>query len=237
MTPLPVAPPGGVDTAALQEARQDELLGRGIVKHWGSNRVLDGVDIDIEPGQCVALEGSNGAGKTTLLRILAGLILPREGTVLLGDLSPERDRRAYQRRIGMVSAGDRGLYARLTTRQHLDFWARISFVPREQRRDRIERMIADFNLSALADHRVDRMSMGQRQRLRLALAFLHGPDILLLDEPRNSLDGEGYAGFAGALEQHARDGGMAVWCYPTGEPNEFSFARRFMLEQGSLVSL
>ena len=74
-------------------------------------------------------------------------------------------------------------------------------------------------------------------RLRLALAFLHRPDLLLLDEPRNSLDSEGFAGFAGALGDHIARGGMALWCHPTGDPMQFPFERSYLLDAGTLTEL
>ena len=207
---------------------------RGIEKAWGSRRVLDRVDIRIEPGAAVHVSGRNGSGKTTLLRIAAGLIEPDAGRVSLDGLHPIRDRRAYQRRLGFLSAGDRGLYARLGVRDHLTLWARLAFVPRRDTRSVVDRALDRFGLGELACRRVERLSMGQRQRVRLAGALLHDPTLILLDEPRNSLDGDGLALLAGLLEQHRANGGAIVWCCPTGERAELAFDAAYELSGGRL---
>ena len=187
----------------------------GIVKRWpGVPRVLEGVDLVLEPGSALAIVGRNGTGKTTLLRIAAGLIAPEAGSVRIGDLDSERDRTEFQRRAGFVSAGNTGLYARLKVRHHLDMWAKLALLPRAVRVDAIERVAHEFALEELLGRRVDRMSMGQRQRLRLALAFLHDPVVVLLDEPTTSLDDEGVALLGNAIAALKERGGAAVACVP-----------------------
>src|SRR5438105_2508871 len=155
----------------------------GVSKRWGRRRsllVLDDVDVELGASQLVAIVGENGAGKTTFLRILSGLICPDRGTVRVDGLDPERNRREYQRRIGFLAAASTGLYARLNVRDHIDFWARIALVPPERRAVRCLETMAVFDLLEIASRRVDRISMGQRQRLRLAMAFLHEPNLLPL---------------------------------------------------------
>ena len=197
--------------------RAPALSLRGISKRWGPAQVLDGVDLDIEPGERVWVGGRNGAGKTTLLRIAAGLILPDSGEVELHGLHAERNRRAFHRRLGFLAAGNTALYARLSATNNLDFWAGIALVPRRRRRAAIEAAIARFGIEELADRRVDRMSMGQRQRVRLAATFLHDPDVVLLDEPETSLDDEGLALLGEVLDDHVARGGAAIICSPTRE--------------------
>lgn len=208
-----------------------------IVKTWkAAGRVLDNVDLVVEPGNAVHLFGRNGCGKTTLLRIAIGLIKPEDGIVSSGGLSPRADRRRYQQRIGFLAAGDRALYARMTVRDHIRFWARLNFVPRARERQVVEQAIERFGLTELAGRRVDRISMGQRQRTRLAGSFVHDPSVVLLDEPRNSLDDDGIA----LLVQWARGvidrGGCVVWCSPHGESTELDFTDRYLLEAGKLRS-
>lgn len=192
---------------------------RGISKAWdrGRRRVLDAVDLSIAPGALVSLTGGNGAGKTTLLRIAAGLIGADSGTVRLDGLDPFRQRRRFQRRLGFLSAGQSGLYARLPVEAHLDYWARIALLPRQERRTAIAQAIQTFELEELVGRRVDRLSMGQRQRVRLSMAFLHGPRLVLLDEPQNSLDEEGLALLNRVVTGFAREGGVVVCGSPSGE--------------------
>jgi ABC-type multidrug transport system ATPase subunit len=212
-----VVEPGGKDGQPAQAA-PPLLAGERLTKRWQRARltVLDQADVAIEQGTLVSVFGANGSGKTTLLRILAGLILPDAGTVRLDGLDPQKDRAAYQRRIGFVSAGYGGMYARLTVRRQLDFWSRIAFVPGPRRVLACDEAMARFDLFGLAGRRLDRLSMGQRQRVRLAMAFLHRPDLVLLDEPWNSLDTEGEHLLAASLLELRSRGGSAVCCTPTG---------------------
>jgi ABC-type multidrug transport system ATPase subunit len=213
------------------------LEARRLSKQWRSSKlqVLDGVDLDLMPGTATWVGGENGAGKTTLLRIISGLITADSGDVRLFGLDIERDRRAYQQYIGFLSAGNTGLFNRLSVRRHFDYWARLAFVPRTERKAAIEESLDRFNLRELADRRVERMSMGQRQRVRLAMIFLHRPKMLLLDEALTSLDGQGAALLHAACTDVLEHGGAILACSPTGErDDEIDFSRRFLLDDGHL---
>jgi ABC-2 type transport system ATP-binding protein len=212
------------------------LAVRGAVKRWPSSdrRVLDEVDLHVEPGEVVSVSGRNGSGKTTLLRIAAGLITPDAGSVRIGGLDPERDRRACHRRLGFVSAGSSALYARLTVDHHLEMWARLALLPRARRRPAIARAAEQFELDELRRQRTDRLSMGQRKRLRLALGFLHSPDLVLLDEPENSLDDEAIGLLAEAIDEVRARGGAVVVCSPGGVQDTLWVDRRLVLRDGRL---
>jgi ABC-type multidrug transport system ATPase subunit len=213
------------------------LVLQQITKQWNKRRdpVLDRVDLVLEQGHIVGLWGENGVGKTTLLRIAAGLIGADSGTVRLEGLSPAKDRREYYSRLGFLSAASAGLYARLTVDFHLDFAARVAFLPRRRRKAAISAAVSKFELGDLRSQRVDRISMGQRQRLRLALTFLHDPRLVLLDEPRNSLDESGVRLLTQALEEHRAAGGTAIWCAPTGEATDMEFDATYELAGGKLA--
>jgi ABC-2 type transport system ATP-binding protein len=207
----------------------------GVSKRWGASVILDGVDLAVPPGTRAWIGGRNGAGKTTLLRIAAGLIAADSGKVALHGLDPVRDRRDFQSKLGFLSAGNTGLYARLTAWDNLDFWAGIAFVPRRERRAVIESTVERFSLHDLAGRRVDRLSMGQRQRVRLAMTFLHSPAVVMLDEPQTSLDDDALALLGGALDDHARGGGTALLCAPTREKLELVVDSAYVVEDGRLV--
>ena len=215
------------------EAGDGALLSlEGICKRWGETTVLSDVDLRLGPGEVVCVVGGNGVGKTTLLRIATGMILPDRGTVRYRGSHVEADLSAYRRRIGLLSAGDRGLYARLTVRQNLDFWAGLAALDKHRRRGRIADALAEFGLEELANRRVDRLSMGQRQRVRLALAFLHEPTVVFLDEPTTSLDAEGIDLLNAGLDSLLARGGAIVWASP--EPDLPFLAHTFHLREGLL---
>jgi ABC-type multidrug transport system ATPase subunit len=209
---------------------------RGVHKRWPghSRSVLEGVDLALAPGETTHLTGRNGAGKTTLLRIAGGLIRPDAGAVELAGLSPERERRAFQRRVGFLSAGSGGLYARLSARRHLALTTRLCLLASHERASAIEAAIERFSLAGILDRRADRLSTGERQRVRLALAFVHDPDVVLLDEPRSSLDGDGVQLLAAAIARTCERGGSVVWCSPSQDPPAAPCSSAWFLEDGAL---
>ncbi len=201
----------------------------------GKPPVLVDVSLALHPGQVTWIGGRNGVGKTTLLRLAAGILLPQCGAVQMGEITPSSPHGRYQRQIGFLSAGDRGLHARLRVRQQLDYWARLAYVSRERRGELVGCALERFGLQGLAERRVDRMSMGQRQRIRLAMAFLHEPCVLLLDEPRNSLDDEGYELLAEQIELACSRGATVLWCSPRGEDRVLACDVAYALERGCLT--
>jgi ABC-2 type transport system ATP-binding protein len=199
--------------------------------------VLDDVSLTLRSGEVTWVGGRNGAGKTTLLRLAAGILLPQRGSVRMGELTPASKRGLYRRRIGFLSAGDRSLQARMRVRQQLDYWARLAYVPRERRAELVALNLQRFGLDEFAERRVDRMSMGQRQRIRLAMAFLHEPIVLLLDEPRNSLDDDGYRLLSEQIELAAAAGATVLWCSPRGEDRVLTSDAGYTLEDGHLEQI
>jgi ABC-type multidrug transport system ATPase subunit len=222
--------------AVLRAVEAPALTITGVSKTWPGQDVpvLAHVDLRAERGTTTAVVGRNGAGKTTLLRIAAGLIGPDAGRVEVAGIQADLDRTAYQRRIGFLSAGNSGLSARLKVEHHLDLWTRLALMPRRERRGAMEEAVETFALAPLCGRRVDRLSMGQRQRLRVALAFTHRPDVVLLDEPTNSLDDEGIAVVAAALDSLHGRGGAAVICLPSGTQQALPVDRTLVLTDGIL---
>jgi len=208
-----------------------------VVRGWpgATAPVLRKVQLTVSAGEVVAVTGRNGAGKTTLLRVAAGLLCADAGTVRVAGRDPEAERRACQQRLGFLSAGNTGLYGRLTVERHLQFWSRLALLGGARRDRAVNAARERFDLGELRDRRVDRLSMGQRQRLRIALAFLHDPLLVLLDEPRTSLDDEGTALLAGAVAELAAAGGGAVVCSPAATDAGVAFDRAVAMQDGALV--
>jgi ABC-2 type transport system ATP-binding protein len=226
--------------STLTEVVPARLVFEQVTKRWrgAPAPVLDEVDLTLTRGTIAAVVGRNGAGKTTLLRIASGLITPTSGRTRLDGLDSVKQRREYQRRVGFVSAGYGGLYARLSVREHLELAAKLALMPRLERKIAIETVIHRFQLEDLLPApRVDRLSMGQRQRVRLALGFVHDPQVALLDEPWNSLDPEGKEMVMAALKVFAAGGGAALCCSPTGEELGPHADAAYGIEAGRLVPL
>ncbi len=210
----------------------------GVWRFWGRGQsrwaVLRNIHLNIQRGEAICVEGNNGVGKTTLLRIATGILAPNRGTVTIGGIEAGQRWRDYHRQVGFLSAGDRGLYQRVTVRGHLDYWTAVAFVPRRHRRAAVDDALARFGLGELAGRRVERLSQGQRQRLRIALAVVHRPQVVLLDEPRNSLDADGQEMLRDAVASVLERGGSVVWCSPVGEDQPMAFDRVLRLEGGRL---
>jgi ABC-2 type transport system ATP-binding protein len=214
--------------------RAAALALRGVHKSFGRRSVLAGVDLTVDSGTLVSITGANGAGKTTLLRLAAGLLAPDRGSIAVCGLDSERDGDAYRSSIGFLSAGDRGLYPRLTVARNLEFAARLGMLERRRLRAAVDEAIERFELEELAGRRVDRLSTGQRQRVRLAATLIHDPDLVLLDEPANSLDDTGIASLGEALAGVTLRGGAVVSCVPSGAEETLSADRRYAVCEGVL---
>jgi len=184
------------------------LEATGLRRSFGGLRVLRGVDLVVRTGEAVAVAGPNGAGKTTLLRLLAGLMRPEAGEVrVLGH--PVRGHDAAGRRwIGFVSHHSL-LYDDLTLAQNLAFAARLYRLPRPA--DAARQALESAGLAARADESPRRLSRGMAQRAAIARALLHGPRVLLLDEPFTALDAASAERLRGELAGRLAEGlGMVI---------------------------
>ena len=183
------------------------VTARGLVHAYGERRAVDGVDLDLVPGERVALAGANGAGKSTLLRMLATLIRPKSGDlVVLGHEVPDHAR-AARTGIGYL-AHDPLVYLDLTARQNLELYGDLYGV--DGLDERILDLLDHVDLLARAEDTVRTFSRGMAQRLALARMLLHRPRLLLLDEPHASLDARGGALLDDQLEAARHDGRAAV---------------------------
>ncbi|HHC08685.1 MAG TPA: ABC transporter ATP-binding protein [Actinobacteria bacterium] len=159
----------------------------GVTKRYGATTALSGADLHVEEGSITGLIGPNGAGKTTALRIVATLLARDAGTVSVAGLDPERDPRGVRRILGWVPDFF-GVYDRLEVAEYLEFFAAAHGVPPERRRGLVADLLALVDLEEKADTDVNVLSRGMKQRLSLARALVHDPELLVLDEPASGLD-------------------------------------------------
>ena len=157
-----------------------------LYKRYGAVHALEDLSLEVQPGAIYGLIGPNGAGKTTLLRILAALLSPSKGLVWL-DGEEVRRSSAIRRKVGYMPDFF-GVYPDLTSAEYLEFYAGISGVPRRNHAGAIKDLLELVNLSDKRDAPVETLSRGMKQRLCLARALIHDPQLLLLDEPASGLD-------------------------------------------------
>ncbi len=158
----------------------------GLHKRFGAREVLQGLDLAVEPGEIVGLLGPNGCGKSTTLNIVSGLLQADAGQVLIAG-QPVSPRRAG--RVGYCPQ-DSALYRDLLPAENLDFFARLYGLPAAQRKTRVAELMQRFGLLPHAATRAGRLSSGWQQRLSLAVALVHAPPVLILDEPTSAVDVE-----------------------------------------------
>lgn len=173
---------------------------RKLIKRFGLKPVLRGLDFDVQQGEFVALLGPNGAGKTTFLRILASLSKPTLGEVRIAGYRLPQQAALVRRTLGVVSHQPL-LYGDLTAEENLRFYGRMYDLPDLQRR--VEEGLKTVGLHARRRDLVRQFSRGMQQRLAIARAILHNPDVLLFDEPHTGLDQDAAAMLDGVLREVA----------------------------------
>ena len=179
----------------------------GLRKAFGARLVLDGITMEVRPGEAVALLGANGAGKTTLLKIVATLVRPSRGTVAVGGHDCAREPDAVRRLVGLVAHGAH-LYEDLTALENLRFWTTLAGL--DARRETLRAALAEVELDRMAAERVRTFSAGMRRRLALARLALARPRVLLLDEPFAGLDQRAKKWLGEHLESFKAGGGALL---------------------------
>lgn len=163
------------------------IRARGIVKKFQDFVAVDGLDLHVEAGMVFAFLGPNGAGKTTTIRILTGILEPDAGTLEMFGLDFARHRSAILNRIGYIP--DRPfLYGRLSPRELLRFLGALRRLPSDLVARKTDELLEFFDLSDFADELTERFSHGMKQKLVMASALLHDPDLIIVDEPMVGLD-------------------------------------------------
>jgi ABC-2 type transport system ATP-binding protein len=159
----------------------------GLTKRYGAVTALDHVSFSIQPGEVVGLLGPNGAGKTTMLKLLTGYLPPSEGTAQVANLDIVKESLAVRRSIGYLPEAN-PLYDELAVQESLDWTARLREIPATQKASAIAGAVERCGLASVLGKNIGELSKGFRQRVGLAQAILHDPDILILDEPTSGLD-------------------------------------------------
>ena len=182
----------------------------GLTRRFGDFTAVDDVSFQIEKGEIFGFLGSNGCGKTTTMKMLTGLLPASDGEAwLFGRPVNARDIET-RRRVGFMSQSF-SLYSELTVRQNLDLHARLFDLPRNRVAPRVAEMIERFGLAGVEDDLAEKLPLGIRQRLSLAVAVIHAPEMLILDEPTSGVDPVARDSFWELLIDLSRSEGVTIF--------------------------
>lgn len=193
----------------LDAPRGSGVVARGVARSFGDVRAVSGIDLTARPGEVTALVGPNGAGKTTLLLVLATLLVPDRGEVRVAGFDPTTEYDQVRARMGWAPDVF-GLYDRLTAQEYLEFVGQSYRLARRESSRRATELLELIGLPDWAGRPVHTMSRGQKQRLGLARAIVHAPEVLLLDEPASGLDPRARVGLRDMLRSLAREGTAVI---------------------------
>jgi sodium transport system ATP-binding protein len=168
-----------VSPAAVRVDRLEKTLGK--------NKVLRGISLEANSGEIFGLLGPNGAGKTTTLRIVCTLLSPDAGAVEVLGFDTRTAAEEVRRRVGVVTA-DIGVYPRLSARENIAYFAELSGVSGGELGRRVDAVIERLDMGSFAQQRAESLSSGQKQKVAIARAIVHDPEILMFDEPTSNLD-------------------------------------------------
>ena len=175
---------------------------REVTKTFGERRALDNVTFDVAPGRLTGFVGGNGAGKTTAMRILLGVLAPTSGSVTInGAPITGEDRRGF----GYMPE-ERGLYPKMGIAEQLSYLARLHGIDKPSAQRRAMDLLDRFDLGARAKDNLDALSLGNQQRVQVAAALVHTPDVLVLDEPFSGLDPLAVDEVVSVVAEHAARG-------------------------------
>ena len=179
----------------------------GVTQAFGERAVLDNVDVTVQPGVLTGLLGPNGAGKTTLLRVILGVLTPDRGEVTVdGAIVGEGDRRRW----GYMPQ-ERGLYPGMPVGDQVIYFGRLHGLSRAEATHRARDLLAELGLADRWEDRTDKLSGGMQQRLQMATALVHDPEVIILDEPFNGLDPLAVAALSETLRQRAKAGRIVLF--------------------------
>ncbi len=171
----------------MSSAASAAIVARGLTRRFGPRIAVDHVNLEVPSGFIYGFLGPNGSGKSTMLRMLCGLLRPSEGQAIVLGVDAAKEPEQVRRRLGYMTQKF-SLWDDLTVRENLRFMGSIFGLRPAPLQSRIEELLAEYWLLDRADQRAGTMSGGQRQRLALAAATIHRPELLLLDEPTSAVD-------------------------------------------------
>ncbi len=176
-------------------------------KNFGSLHAVNALSFEVQAGEVFGFLGQNGSGKSTTIRMLLSLIYPSSGSIELFDLPLQANRNQIAERVGAIIERP-DLYPYLTAKEHLQLFAKLS--KQKISKEQIARTLEQVGLSLRSADKVNTFSLGMKQRLGIAIALVHNPDLIILDEPTNGLDPQGIADIRHLIQDLAKQDGKTV---------------------------
>jgi ABC-2 type transport system ATP-binding protein len=210
---------------------------RNLAKRFGDQTAVRGIDLEIPAGQLVGLLGPNGAGKSTTIKMLTGMLLPTSGTAEIGGHDVVRDPLAVKRIVGYVPETG-AVFETLTGLEYLELVAALHHIPDDEAATRIQRFGEFFDLdhATLQLKQLSAYSKGMRQKVVIAAALLHNPDVVFFDEPLNGLDANAALSLKTLIQSLAHDGKTIVYCSHILDVVERLCERVVIIHQGAIVA-
>ncbi|WP_297631647.1 ATP-binding cassette domain-containing protein [uncultured Clostridium sp.] len=159
-----------------------------LTKTFKKATVVNDLSFTVNPGEIVGLLGENGAGKTTTLRMISTMLKISSGDILVNNISAKSSPIEVRKNIGILFGGDIGLYDRLTARENIKYFANLYGMSDKDADTRIDHLSSKFDMDDYIDKKVSKFSRGMKQKVSIARAIVHNPDVILLDEPCTGLD-------------------------------------------------
>ncbi|OLN30527.1 ABC-type multidrug transport system, permease component [Desulfovibrio sp. DV] len=194
----------------VREGEPPAIVAKGLTIRFGTFTAVDHVDFEIRRGEIFGFLGSNGCGKTTTMKMLTGLLPPSEGEAMLFGQKADAHNLETRKRVGFMTQAF-SLYSELTVRQNLTLHAQLFHLPTAEIAPRVAEMLTRFDLTDQADTLPDQLPLGLRQRLSLAVAVIHRPEMLILDEPTSGVDPVARDSFWELLIDLSRNQGVTIF--------------------------
>jgi ABC-2 type transport system ATP-binding protein len=208
--PIMIAPPAAPPAETLPSLAANTIEADGLVREFGSYRAVDGISLMVNPGEIYGFLGPNGAGKSTTVHMLTTLLPPSSGTARIAGHDVLKQGPEVRATIG-VALQDAALDPQLSAWEHMDLQTALQGIPRAERKQRGEELIERVGLTSAADRRVGDYSGGMKRRLDLALALVHRPRVLFLDEPTTGLDPQSRTALWEEVARLVKEEGMTVF--------------------------
>jgi ABC-2 type transport system ATP-binding protein len=207
-----------------------------IERTFGSTRAIDGVSFSVDEGEVFGVLGPNGSGKTTLVRLLNGVLAPTSGKAFLFGKDVTVDGAYVRARTGVLTETP-SLYERLSARKNLSFFGRFYGIPDADIPQRVNKILSLMNLADRGDEAVGGFSKGMKQRLAIARALIHDPQIIFLDEPTSGLDPEASRQVDGIIHELASDKGKTIFlCTHNLNQAQHLCSRVAMINKGRILA-